>query len=502
LNFIARGVAWFATKRYLNAGYSKQFNARQMNVFAGIEVAISFFAVLPFVAGINVPHERRPNDINMASIQGLSLRQSGSLPMTNAPQSLFGVARSFSQAPEVGVHPRVLFNQSEWDELISDYATYRNVAGWHKHFLDLSYADGPANKVTPAFEKLNFSVDNKTMASYFGVWGFDNFTKKPYQMTEYTETAIFQMTLHAFVETKLKNQESPVFARVISILENWAKVVNAHGDQYDCKEPTSPAYMKCTPANTTALNSGAWSQTWDLAQQHAMGLFGIAMSYDVMYNRMSVSAELIQKRNLVRDVIARIVRGRLSWGMGLDNKRLISNWVPYTGSTLFLANYAIEGEGHDPFILTEGARLMREYMRRGVYPDGAAAEDGYVPGIAFRESSNMLVALARRGQNHLDSQVFRNFLFHVSQMYEPWFCGNFIGHASGDGGGSMYQSLHALGRYGKVFDDNWPTTHFNITVTITSSVRALPVSEHFNMWMVLQGWATNFLRGMYALSRL
>jgi hypothetical protein len=378
-------------------------------------------------------------------------RQTINSTYIDAPLSLFGTSRAFSQAPPVGIHPRVLFNQSEWEQLVSDYARNRNVPGWHKHFLDFTYGHGPGNKFTPAFESLNFSVDSDTLAGYFDIWARDNVTGQSYMMNDYTENVIFQMTLHAFVETNRTGVDSPVFNRVIFILDNWAKVVNAHGDKYDCYEVTSPAYNKCTPSNATAkkLNSAAWSKTWDLTPQNAMGLFGVAMSYDVLFNRMSTSADLIDKRDRVRDVLARIVRGRKSWGMGQSSKRLVSNWGFYTGSVLFLANYAIEGEGHDAFILTEGSRIVQEYMKRGVYPDGAALEDGYVPAIAFRESSNLFVALARRGQNYLDSQVFRNFLFHVSQMYEPWFCGNYIGHASGDGGGAMYQSVHALGRYGK-----------------------------------------------------
>jgi hypothetical protein len=419
----------------------------------GSVVGIVMFAMAMYsVASAYVASdEEKTVENGEVGMPGISQRQSINLTSIDAPVSLFGTARSFSQAPPVGIHPRVLFNQTEWEQLVYDYASNRNVPGWHKHFLDFTYGHGPGNKFTPAFEKLNFSVDNDTLAGYFDIWGKDNVTGQSYLMNDYTENVIFQMTLHAFVETNRTGVDSPIFDRVIFILDNWAKVVNAHGDKYDCYEVTSPAYNKCTPSNTTAkqLNSAAWSKTWDLAPQNAMGLFGVAMSYDVLFNRMSTSAALIEKRDRVRDVLARIVRGRNSWGMGMSSKRLVSNWGLYTGSVLFIANYAIEGEGHDDFIMTEGSRIVQEYMKRGVYPDGAVLEDGYVPAIAFRESSNLFVALARRGQNYLDSQVFRNLLFHVSQMYEPWFCGNYIGHASGDGGGAMYQSIHALGRYGK-----------------------------------------------------
>jgi hypothetical protein len=89
---------------------------------------------------------------------------------------------------------------------------------------------------------------------------------------------------------------------------------------------------------------------------------------------------------------------------------------------LWLSNLAIEGEGADAFIAAEYPRVIDEYMKRAVYPDGSAMEDGYVVNLALREGSNVLVAAEKRGRGHIASQKFRNLVYHVAHMYEPWAC--------------------------------------------------------------------------------
>lgn len=83
-------------------------------------------------------------------------------------------------------------------------------------------------------------------------------------------------------------------------------------------------------------------------------------------------------------------------------------------------------------------------MKRAIYPDGSALEDGYVLSIALREGSNVLVAAEKRGHGHLTSQKFKNFVYHTAHMYEPWACGQYVGGSSG--GGELYNSFHALVR--------------------------------------------------------
>lgn len=111
---------------------------------------------------------------------------------------------------------------------------------------------------------------------------------------------------------------------------------------------------------------------------------------------------------------------------------------------LWLTNLAIEGEGADPVIATKYPLLINEYMKRAIYPDGSALEDGYVASIALREGANALVAAEKRGYGHLTNQKFRNFVYHAATMYEPWACGDYVGGSSG--GGELYPAFHALVR--------------------------------------------------------
>jgi hypothetical protein len=117
--------------------------------------------------------------------------------------------------------------------------------------------------------------------------------------------------------------------------------------------------------------------------------------------------------------------------------------VTYHGN-LWLTNLAIEGEGADAFIETQYPRVLAEYMKRAIYPDGSVLEDGYIPSIAFREGANVLVAAEKRGHGHLTSQKFRNFIYHTALSYEPWKCGDYVGGSSG--GGVLYNAFQGLAR--------------------------------------------------------
>lgn len=113
---------------------------------------------------------------------------------------------------------------------------------------------------------------------------------------------------------------------------------------------------------------------------------------------------------------------------------------------LWLSNLAIEGEGADAFIAAEYPRVIDEYMKRAVYPDGSAMEDGYVVNLALREGSNVLVAAEKRGRGHIASQKFRNLVYHVAHMHEPWACAECAFSRGGGGGGGLACQWRVLRR--------------------------------------------------------
>jgi hypothetical protein len=109
-------------------------------------------------------------------------------------------------------------------------------------------------------------------------------------------------------------------------------------------------------------------------------VFGMAMAYDVLYAEFRGS-----DRELLRSTIARVVRGRRSWGMGLQETLLASNWVLYN-SNLWLANLAIEGSSADKDIETQFPIAIKGFLKMSIYPSGESLEDGMCSVLSMRAS--------------------------------------------------------------------------------------------------------------------
>jgi hypothetical protein len=371
----------------------------------------------------------------------------------DAPNTLFGSPRLFSTAPGARQpleHPRVLFNGQEWATLVDSYATGKTSAGsWQQHFLLLTNNVGVNDQALAILDGIVIEgVSQSVVAAYFDLLGY-NARGQPVVMGEASATALFQVALHAFVDTKISGNgpPSPLFARVYALLDKWATIVLAHANKYDCRNPDSPVYQNCTAAIPRGpINSGAWQQAWSTGQEWQTGVWGLALCYDVLYNRMEANPDLQAVRGKMRDAIARIVRDRRSYGMGLPAPRILQYSIPQF-SNLWLANLAIEGDGHDAYISLEFPRVLREWWKRAVYEDGSYLEDGQVLSISMVQGSTAFVAAARRGENVIGTQKFRNFLYHTSQSMEPWFCGQFVGGSSGNGGGDILNSVFGMARY-------------------------------------------------------
>lgn len=163
----------------------------------------------------------------------------------------------------------------------------------------------------------------------------------------------------------------------------------------------------------------------------------------------------MQQRRFVNSAIGLLVKGRTHWGISDTSDRyspnvmqhphrIFSNWAIYHAN-LYLANLVIEGEtdfdtmasafgaGFNTNVNEKVPALYTAYMQHAIYPDGSSFEDGYTFDLAFREGSLGFLALARRGENHLDTPRGRNMIHYAAQSYEPYRCGNFVGHSSGGG---------------------------------------------------------------------
>lgn len=383
---------------------------------------------------------------------------------------LFLSARNFKTpdsefAP--GVHPRVAVGKLEWERIVNAYAndSFFGISGsWSSHFLNLTLSHGPDNEELQTW--VSMDTNAYTGSGTDNAAGLKKLGDNVLKVGEGLGSGLFLYALHLSVDEVRKANGHPshlkadqTFSKLATLLTNWAKVVLAHRATYGCEG--------CKHVDGEQF-SELWdtSKYWEVSDDWFTGGLGLALSYDVIYDRLSVD-----QRRTIRSALALIVHKRWSWGLQdwSDRKspnvvdtphRIFSNWAMYHAN-LYLTNLAIEGEtdfdsatravlgpgksGFNKKLNDKWPFLAKAYMAHSVYPDGSTFEDGYTYGIAMRESTLAFIALARRGHNEVDTPRFRNFIHNAAQNFEPWQCGSFVGHASG--GGNFYQAFHALARY-------------------------------------------------------
>lgn len=253
---------------------------------------------------------------------------------TDAPRHLFGNPRSFKAAPAPGVHPRVLFDADELNDLVTRYiSNSADPKSFEKYFLRFTGTiHGPKNPNLAVFEQLPFDVSDDELAEYVHYWG-KAWNGMSAAMTESSSAALIMMAFHAHVETaRNPKSESPIFERLTKILGNWAKCILAHEKKYNSyasdidpiPEYTAPVYNR----SIWLFKQGSklWQPTWTLTQEWRTGVFGMAIAYDMIYDKMASIPGGIEARTLTRKAISRILKGRISWGMDLDDRRIVSNW--------------------------------------------------------------------------------------------------------------------------------------------------------------------------------
>lgn len=365
-----------------------------------------------------------------------------------------------------GAHPRILFSFDEWEKMTTKYAAERDTPDrWYKAFLDYTENKGPGNDQLYDWSLIDTSAYtgkadmNKTALAILA--------KEVELMGEYHEGGMFMCALHATVNEKYEYfngkeylPEGQGFPMAINVIVNFAKIVLSHYATYGC--------VGCE-YRSGIMYSDLWNpfRSWGIQNDWLTGGLGIALSYDVLYDRFTE-----EQRRFIRSAIAIMVTARQHWGITdvsnrmspnavLHPNRIFSNWATYHAN-LFLTNLAIEGEsdfddmtsgltidgqspGFDWKIHDRSIALYDAFMKHSVYPEGSTFEDGYVYSLAFREGSLAFIALAKRGINLIDTPRFRNLIYNSAQMHEPFRCGHFIGHSSG--GGALYPASYALFRY-------------------------------------------------------
>ena len=312
-----------------------------------------------------------------------------------------GVSRVWSTTPPVGVHPRLVMNSNEIADL--------------------------RNRLT------NTSCGKKAMTSINGfVSGYTNTNQLVAILASLKDATDPTSTQ---VDTYWKADEMRNIAMFCvglkGIVDNDAALRQM---SRDAAVGYSRLILRARQIGTnTVWTTNAWSKTtgW------IMGDLGLAMTYDFLYNEMSEA-----DREIVRSAIATAISNRVSFGMDLADGRIVSNHALYHGALPMLA-LAIEGETNNTpatqaYISNTYAKwtnMTRRFMEQEIYASGACLEDAYPFATAFRDSSALFVAMARRpndGTNFFKHPNFTNHARYILQSIQPFTNGIFTGHGSGD----------------------------------------------------------------------
>lgn len=394
----------------------------------------------------------------------------GDLGPTPAPSSAF----------EPYVHPRIITSAPDWDELLERYSddTYFNQAGsWSRYHRAFTLSKGP----TSAFiDDLATLEEDGTTALYTGnaqdltiltdvqLAAVKPLVDKALMINELKSGAFFMCAFWSSVSQKRAEMHGEVARFLPSDIKDicvratvaWSKIMLAHRAYY-CN-PVCPTIKDGT-------NGHVWNSSlrWEVQNDWYTASSGLALSYDILFYDMTPEQQMT-----VRSAIALLVLKRFSWGNSvisdrispnavLHPHRIFSNWALYH-SNLYLTNLAIEKEtgfdvyassvlsaegesGFNEGLNTRFIAMMKAYLAHSIYPDGSTFEDGYTYFIALREGTLGLLAAHRRGVPTIGTPRFRNLIHNAVQLYEPWMCGELIGHASG--GGISYPAHVGLFRF-------------------------------------------------------
>lgn len=171
----------------------------------------------------------------------------------------------------------------------------------------------------------------------------------------------------------------------------------------------------------------------------------LALAYDFLHRYMTDD-----QRESVRALIARMVQGRVAYGVGMNAAEVSTNWRTHHDH-IVIAALAIEGEeGYDSNVYESNAEKLRLFHSfYGVNSSGMPHEGlGY---FAFGMNWGALTTLAtaRRGQDLFSSSnLYKSFHYALHET-APWGEGMTFGHSDGTNWatGSGASSLYTVFKY-------------------------------------------------------
>jgi hypothetical protein len=152
-----------------------------------------------------------------------------------------------------------------------------------------------------------------------------------------------------------------------------------------------------------AAAAGRYRNNWWRSMRAAVEQWPfLPFAYDWDYNYMTD-----QQRSATREVLARLTGGRYSLGMDLPAHW--RNWN-FLGMSMYEVLYAlaIEGEpGYDPRVYRRGVDVVRDFLAYAINPSGMAHESIGYHGAAMGHFSELMIAMANRGDNFFTQSHYR-----------------------------------------------------------------------------------------------
>lgn len=167
-----------------------------------------------------------------------------------------------------------------------------------------------------------------------------------------------------------------------------------------------------------------WRSMRDAIDQWPM----LPYAYDWDYNYMTP-----EQRTAVRDVLSLATKGRYSLGMDLPSHWRNWNFLGMSMYEMIFA-LAIEGEpGYDPRIYKRGTEVIRDFLAYAINPSGMAHESIGYHTAAIGHFSQMMIAMANRGDNYFTQSRYRAqfdewFLQTLQPYGQEWFSDGDLGN--------------------------------------------------------------------------
>lgn len=156
------------------------------------------------------------------------------------------------------------------------------------------------------------------------------------------------------------------------------------------------------------------------------GAAGLPIAYDVLHDAMTPEERLVVERALVA-----ATTGRRPFGSDQPRGRAISNHYGYHGELAVMLAAIEESPGFDRPTWDRIRQVLRDYVQVGFTPEGDCHEDTYGPNLGLRAGSMGLLVMARRGEDLLRTEHYRNIIRWMAHDSAPFVGGGMVGGASG-----------------------------------------------------------------------